>query len=110
MSIDKEEVYSNSMNEETPLLNPSASTSSNDCCSEIDCCRNQKDKPPTTNVYTKLYIPSTTDGQDDLTCQLSSQPWKYKIVALLCAMFLASKFELHCAYIQSHLIQCNDSG
>jgi hypothetical protein len=26
-----------------------------------------------------------------LTCQLSSQPWKYKFVALLCAMFLASK-------------------
>ncbi|KAL7319191.1 hypothetical protein PS15m_002358 [Mucor circinelloides] len=97
MSLDKEEVYSNSMNEETPLLNPSSSTSSNDCCSEIDCCRKQKDKSPAANVYTKLYIPSTTEGQDDPTCQLSNQPWKYKIVALLCAMFLAmgSHFAAH---------------
>lgn len=92
MSLDKE-VYNN-MNEETPLLNPSSSTSSNDCCSEVDCCRNQQDKKTTTKVYTKLYIPSTVDSEDDPTCQLSNQPWKYKIVALLCAMFLASKFKI----------------
>ncbi|CEP14934.1 hypothetical protein [Parasitella parasitica] len=92
MSLDKE-VYSNNMNEETPLLNTSSSTSSYDCCSEADCCRKQQDKAP----ITKLFIPSTTESDDDPTCQLSSQPWKYKIVALICAMFLAmgSHFAAH---------------
>lgn len=71
------------MNQEsTPLLQ-------DDCCSAQEgCCRYTKDnKKPVIPTSTSLYI--TEDN--DPTCQLSNQPWKYKIVALLCAMFLASK-------------------
>lgn len=74
------------MNQETtPLINK-------DCCSEQEgCCRYNKDKPvtPTTiPTATSLYIPN---DDNDTTCQLSNQPWKYKSVALLCALFLAGK-------------------
>jgi hypothetical protein len=74
------------LNEETPLLTPSSShNTSSFCCSENEgCCKNNaiKDKITTVDI---------NNGQEDLTCQLSSQPWKYKSVALLCALFLASK-------------------
>ncbi|KAG2230135.1 hypothetical protein INT48_001477 [Thamnidium elegans] len=79
------------MDQETrPLL-------SNNCCSEQEgCCRydnNNKDKQVTPTT-TSLYI---SNENNDTTCQLSNQPWKYKIVALLCALFLAvgSHFAAH---------------
>ncbi|RCH95918.1 hypothetical protein CU098_010196, partial [Rhizopus stolonifer] len=76
--------FKENITEQTPLLSPS---SSNNCCSENDCCRNKKN-----DVAVDI-----NTGQDDLTCQLSNKPWKYKIVALLCAMFLAmgSHFAAH---------------
>jgi hypothetical protein len=60
------------------------------CCSEQEgCCRYNKDgKKPVIPTSTSLYI---NNEDNDPTCQLSNQPWKYKIVALLCAMFLAGK-------------------
>lgn len=61
--------------EKTPLL-----TKQNDtCCSEQGCCSGS----------------SQPDNQEPIVlqkeneCGLSDQPWKYKLVALLCAMFLA---------------------
>ncbi|KAG1646590.1 hypothetical protein G6F44_000674 [Rhizopus delemar] len=69
--------------EKTPLL-----TKQNDtCCSEQGCCSGS----------------SQPDNQEPIVlqkeneCGLSDQPWKYKLVALLCAMFLAvgSHFAAH---------------
>jgi hypothetical protein len=61
------------------------------CCSEREgCCRYNKKQDTQPNTTTSLFI-STNELDNDPTCQLSNQPWKYKIVALLCAMFLAGK-------------------
>ncbi|OBZ85425.1 Major facilitator superfamily domain-containing protein 1 [Choanephora cucurbitarum] len=70
----------NAIDEQSPLLSPSSSTSAG-CCSEANCCK-------------KIAI---EDDDDDPTCQLSKQPWKYKSIALLCAIFLAmgSHFAAH---------------
>lgn len=91
----KKEEKASGITEETPLLSPSSSNNTSTvCCSENEgCCKNNfiKDKTATTTV-------DISNDQEDLTCQLSSQPWKYKFVALMCAMFLASKF-IHCVLV-----------
>lgn len=77
----------NTSHEESPLLSPSSSDTS--FCGDENCCRKQ----PKKNNSTYLQMP--TDDNDDPSCQLSNQPWKYKLIALLCAMFLASKTTLN---------------
>lgn len=63
--------------EKTPLL-----TKQNDtCCSEQGCCSNSGSSQQDPSEPIVL--------QKENECGLSDQPWKYKVVALLCAMFLA---------------------
>ncbi|KAI8987545.1 hypothetical protein BDF20DRAFT_850834 [Mycotypha africana] len=102
------------LNEETPLLQTftSSSSSSTNNSTEIDtCCGNPNgccgykndlkiqqglnDKHTTTLDIVRTH--SGNDDENDITCKLASQPWKYKIVALSCAMFLAmgSHFAAH---------------
>ena len=67
----------NMTGEKTPLL-----TKQNDtCCSEQGCCSNSGSSQQDPSEPIVL--------QKENECGLSDQPWKYKVVALLCAMFLA---------------------
>lgn len=60
------------MSERTPLL--SDKKGADTCCSGQACCSSTSELPS-----------NSSNG----VCKLSDQPWKYKIVALLCAIFLA---------------------
>ncbi|KAI9487306.1 MAG: major facilitator superfamily domain-containing protein [Benjaminiella poitrasii] len=99
MAFNKEEgVLNQNLNEETPLLSSSSSSTAN-CCSEEGCCQNNNNNSATDKLLSKTISTNLqlTIDSDDPTCQLSNQPWKYKIIALLCAMFLAmgSHFAAH---------------
>lgn len=72
--------------ETTPLLD--------NCCSEQEgCCRYNKNittpnkNPVIPTSSTALLIPN--EEHEDPSCQLSNQPWKYKMVAFFCALSLA---------------------
>ncbi|KAI8082845.1 major facilitator superfamily domain-containing protein [Halteromyces radiatus] len=80
--------------EQTPLLRHHQQIiSSTPCCkgrNDIGACCSTAINPPSSSL-------DNNDNQNSSYCQLSDQPWKYKSIALLCALFLAvgSHFAAH---------------
>lgn len=83
------------MNEQTPLLKDANKSPCGKISQKSACCSFKNDDNGTSCCSSKKNNKAPCSGlppvNDDDYCYLSEQKWEYKMIALMCAIFLAGK-------------------